>query len=152
MSTTLAPGQPDDVLELDELWAFVRMRRCPRWILIALCRRTHQVVAYALGGRGDATAQQLWAHIPPEYRHLRMVTDFWESYANVLPASQHRAMAKSSGATAHIERFNNTLRQRLARLTRKTLAFSKSTLWLDYVLQLFIHTYNQARLHRININ
>ena len=110
------------------------------------------MVAYALGGRGDATAQQLWAHIPPEYRHLRMVTDFWESYANVLPASQHRAMAKSSGATAHIKRFNNTLRQRLARLTRKTLAFSKSTLWLDYVLQLFIHTYNQERLHRININ
>ncbi|MGZ8215805.1 IS1 family transposase, partial [Methylomagnum sp.] len=31
-----------------------------------------------------------------------------------------------SGQTSHIERFNNTLRQRVARLARQTLSFSKS--------------------------
>jgi IS1 family transposase len=30
-----------------------------------------------------------------------------------------------SGKTNHIERFNNTMRQRISRLVRKTLSFSK---------------------------
>ena len=34
-----------------------------------------------------------------------------------------RAVGKETGETAHVERWNNTLRQRLARFVRKTLAF-----------------------------
>ena len=54
----------------------------------------------------------------------------------------HKSVDKSSGETAHIERFNNTIRQRLARYTRKTLAFSKSDYWHDLVTRLFIIHYN----------
>ena len=35
-------------------------------------------------------------------------------------------MGQESGETAHVERWNNTFRQRLARVVRKTLSFSKS--------------------------
>ncbi len=136
------PAQPQDALELDELWSFVRHRRLGVvWLWLALCRRTRQIVAYALGPRNDATARLLWTRIPPAYRQGLLCTDHWESYHNTLPADQHRA-AYAKGPTNHIERFNNTLRQRLGRLVRKTLSFSKSTQMHEVAIRLFLHQYN----------
>jgi len=40
----------------------------------------------------------------------------------VIPAEQHRAITKKARKTNHIERFNNTLRQRVARLVRGFVA------------------------------
>jgi len=54
-------------------------------------------------------------------------TDFWEAYAAVLPSKRHQAVGKETGKTSHIERFNNTLRQRVSRLVRKTLSKSYVT-------------------------
>ena len=42
----------------------------------------------------------------------------------------------------HIERWNNTLRQRLARFVRKTLSFSKSDMMHRIMLGWFIIEYN----------
>ena len=39
--------------------------------------------------------------------------------------SRHQPVGKESGLTSYIERLNNTLRQRISRLVRKTLSFSK---------------------------
>lgn len=50
-----------------------------------------------------------------------------------------------TGETAHVERWNNTLRQRLARFVRKTLSFSKSFMMHDACLKLFLHRYNLER-------
>ena len=52
-------------------------------------------------------------------------TDFWQAYPLVLPAKRHRVAGKSSGETNRIEGFNCKLRQRVARLVRKTVSFSK---------------------------
>ena len=84
----------------------------------------------------------LWSRIPKTYRHATFHTDQLESYYNVLPRSQHQACAKGGGQTNHIERFNNTLRQRLARLVRKTLSFSKCARMLAFTVELFLHRYN----------
>jgi len=46
----------------------------------------------------------------------------------MIPAAQHKAIMKKTWKTNHIERFNNTLRQRVSRLARDTLAFSKGTI------------------------
>jgi hypothetical protein len=43
----------------------------------------------------------------------------------VSPAERHQAITKKAPKTNHIERFNNSLRQRLSRLVRATLSFSK---------------------------
>ena len=137
LAATVVAAQPDDVLELDELWTFVgHRRRGVIWLWLALCRRTRQIVAYALGPRNDATARLLWARIPPAYRQSLLYTDHLESYHNVLPAGQHQARYPKRGPTNHIERFNNTLRQRLGRLVRKTLSFSKSLHMHESVIQL----------------
>ncbi|WP_414675535.1 IS1 family transposase, partial [Methylocaldum sp.] len=63
-------------------------------------------------------------------------------YTAVIPADQHHAGPKRDGQTAHVERGNNTVRQRSARYTRKTLAFSKSTRMHEACLVLFLHRYN----------
>jgi len=144
LSTTLV--EPDEsaatTLELDELWSFVRKKSRKRWIWIALCRATRQVVAFVIGDRSEATCRQLWERIPAAYRAAHCCSDFWEAYRNVIPEEQHTPCGKDSGLTAHVERWNNTLRQRLARFVRKTLSFSKSDRMHEICLRLFIHRYN----------
>ena len=58
---------------------------------------------------------------------------------------QHTAVGKETGETAHVERWNNTLRQRLARFIRMTLSFSKSGVMHEACLLLFLHRYNLDR-------
>ena len=52
---------------------------------------------------------------------------------------------REQGETAHVERWNTTLRQRLARFVRMTLSFSKSELMHEACLLLFLHRYNLDR-------
>jgi insertion element IS1 protein InsB len=133
------------ILELDELWSFVLKKTNQAWIWVALCRKTRQVVAYAVGDRSEKTCLCLWEAIPPVYRIGHCFTDFWKVYQAVIPEEQHTAAGKETGETAHIERWNNTLRQRLARFVRKTLSFSKSLVMHDACLKLFLHRYNLER-------
>jgi hypothetical protein len=62
---------------------------------------------------------------------------------------QHSAVGKDTGETAHVERWNNTLRQRIARFVRKTLSFSKSPVMHQACLDLFLHRYNRERVLRL---
>lgn len=146
LSGTLCEPDPQDPaagdLELDELWSFVLRRASKRWVWIALSRATRQVVAYFIGDRSRESCRQLWARIPAAYQHGRCFTDFWEAYSSVIPAEQHTAAGKESGLTARVERWNNTLRQRLARFVRKSLSFSKSETMHQICLRLFLHRYN----------
>ena len=48
-------------------------------------------------------------------------TDFWAAYGAVFPSKRHRAVGKETGKTSYIERFNNTLRQRVSRLVKNSL-------------------------------
>jgi len=142
---SLVPAQADDVLELDELWSFVFKKSQKRWLWIALCRRSRQIVAFYIGQRDSLSCQQLWQRLPMDYAKCQAVSDAWHTYPETWPADLHQAFGKEAGETAHIERWNNTLRQRIGRYVRKTLSFSKSdeyhywlTLWfiIDYNLEL----------------
>lgn len=143
---TLVESQLDDVLELDELWSFVGNKENKRWIWIALCRRTRQVVAYFIGDRSEESCWQLWHWIPAAYRQCHTFSDFWKAYQAVFGSvsQQHQSVGKETGQTAHVERWNNTLRQRCARFVRKTLSFSKLDEYHEIALQLFLHEYNSA--------
>lgn len=150
LSATLLKWQPGDVLELDELWSFVLKKSQKRWVWLALCRRTRQIVAYVIGDRSEETCRRLWERIPTEYKACRTFSDFWEAYQKVFPDDTHQSVGKDSGQTAHIERWNNTLRQRLARFVRKTLSFSKSDRFHEAALRLFIHRCNLSYSHAIS--
>ena len=144
--TLVKPEIPETVeLELDEMWSFVFEKKRQCWIWLALCKTTRQVVACVIGGRGEATCKRLWANIPDPYRQGVLYSDFWRAYQVVIPDEQHRVVGKDSGLTNHVERFNNTIRQRLARFVRKTLSFSKSHHMHLICLHLFLHRYNLER-------
>ena len=123
-------------------WPFVLKKAGKRWIWLALCRQTRQVAAFVIGDRSRKTCRRLWEAIPDKHRHAHCYTDFREAYSSVLPVAQHPAVGKESGQTADVERWNLTLRQRLARFVRRTLSFSKSLVMDEACLRLFIHRYN----------
>jgi insertion element IS1 protein InsB len=66
-------------------------------------------------------------------------------YEGVIPAAQHKAITKLARKTNHVERFNNTLRQRVSRLVRETLSFSKKLANHIGVIKYFICHYNLTR-------
>ncbi len=143
------PLRPEmNALELDELCSFVLRKKEKVWIWLALCRATRQIVGVAVGDRSEATCRELWTSIPETYRRGHCYSDFWRAYGCVIPPDQHPPCGKETGGTAHVERFNNTLRQRLGRLVRKTLSFSKSHEMHEACLLLFLHRYNREKARR----
>ncbi|MBC7448194.1 MAG: IS1 family transposase, partial [Hymenobacteraceae bacterium] len=94
--------------------------------LIALCRRIRQVVAYFIGDRNGASYRAFWERIPASYKRGFTVSDYWKTCRQVIRTGRHFSVGKESGETNHVDRWNNTLRQRIGRFVRKTLSFSKS--------------------------
>ena len=101
-----------------------------------------------LRDRSRQSAQSLWDALPCVYRQYAKVhTDYWEAYQTVIPSKRHEAVGKDSGKTSYIERLNNTFRQRIARLVRKSLSFSKQVGNHIGAIWYFIGEYNrQIRL------
>lgn len=118
-------------------------------------RNTREIVGVYVGERSKKGARRLWNSLPSVYPRVFggklppetldgaiCYTDFWASYQRVMPKKRHRAVKKESGHTNHIERFNNTMRQRISRLVRATLSFSKKLENHIGAIWYFIHYYN----------
>jgi insertion element IS1 protein InsB len=133
-------------VEADEMASFVHKKANKQWIWIAMDATSRQVIAFHVGDRSRKSAKRLWAKIPHAYRQYAMFyTDQYVVYEGVIPAAQHRAISKLARKTNHIERFNNTLRQRVSRLVRETLSFSKKLANHIGAIKYFICYYNLAR-------
>ena len=133
-------------VEADEMASFVKKKANKPWIWIAMDAPTRQVVAFHVGDRSRKSAKRLWAKIPEVYRqHATFYTDQYAVYEGVIPAAQHRAISKLARKTNHIERFNNTVRQRVSRLVREALSFSKKLANHIGAIKLFICHYNLTR-------
>jgi len=130
-------------VEADELWSFVQKKANPHWLWLAMDKQTRQIIAFHIGDRSRDSARQLWAKIPAVYQErATFFTDQYAAYIGVIPPAQHQAITKSARKTNHIERFNNTLRQRVSRLVRSTLAFSKKVENHIGAIRYFIWHYN----------
>jgi insertion element IS1 protein InsB len=130
--------------EADEIWSFVGSKENKRWIWIALDVTTKQVIAFYIGDRSASSARELWQRMPSDYRsHATFYTDGLSAYKSVLPPERHKVCAKSSGHTNIIERFNCTLRQRVSRLVRFSLSFSKTMKNHIGAIKYFICSYNK---------
>ncbi len=147
LSQTLLPAEASDVLELDECWSYVQQKFYKRWLWTALCQRTRQIVAYAIGDRSETTCRKLKDRLPHGYRDCPLHADGWLAYQSVFLSDQLVVHVGVRGPTNHMERWYNTLRQRSARYTRKTLAFSKSDSYHALATHAFIIRYNLAILH-----
>lgn len=133
------------IIECDELWSYVGKKSNKQWVWLAIDRETREVIGVYVGDRSAQSAQALWDSLPPVYRQCAVsYTDFWEAYNSIFPSKRHRAVGKETGQTNHIERFNCTLRQRISRLVRKTLSFSKKFANHIGAIWYFIHHYNSS--------
>ncbi|MEX0271432.1 IS1 family transposase [Leptolyngbyaceae cyanobacterium UHCC 1019] len=131
-------------VQMDELWSFVDDKGNKQWVWLAMDAATREIIGCLVGDRSQESAQALWDSLPRRYRqYARIYTDHWEAYACVLPSKRHFAVDKDSGLTSYIERLNNTLRQRISRLVRQTLSFSKKLGNHIGAIWNFIHHYNQ---------
>ena len=134
-------------IQCDELWSFVDKKGNKQWVWLALDVDTREIVGVYIGARGEKSARKLWESLPPVYRQCAVAyTDFWSAYGVVFPRQRHQAVGKETGLTSYIERFNNTLRQRVSRLARKTLSFSKSLENHIGAIWYFVHYYNSSLL------
>jgi insertion element IS1 protein InsB len=129
------------------MWSFVSNKSNKQWIWLALDVETREIVGVHIGDRSEKGARKLWDSLPNVYRQCAVAyTDFWRAYALVFPAQRHKAVGKESGKTNYIERFNCTMRQRVSRLVRKTLSFSKKLENHIAAIWFFIHHYNSSLL------
>lgn len=72
--------------------------------------------------------------------------EFVPWFVSLEPEAMSKDLSGSQGKTSYIERFNNTLRQRVSRLVRKTLSFSKSLENHIGAIWYFVHYYNASLL------
>jgi len=148
---TPADGAPTVILqrleaELDELWSYVGKKANCHWVWIAMDATTRQVIAFHVGDRSGQSAQALWEKIPAVYQeHALFYTDPYAVYSGVIPTAQHCAISKLARTTNHVERFNCTLRQRVSRLVRATLSFSKKLSNHIGAIKYFIYDYNLTK-------
>ena len=142
LTETLCPAEKDEVLEWDEGWSFVACKRNPQWLWTAMCRRTRQIVAYALGDRSVETGRMVWNRLPQPYQEAYHYSDLWLAYQLILPPERHSSVGKGSGQTNHQERWYNTLRQWCSRYTRRTLSFSKTSFYHRLFTEWFIIEHN----------
>ena len=99
-----------------------RHKKQPIWLWWAIDRRSHQIVGFALGDRGTTTAKVLQPQLP-QAQHIEYCNDHHKPYRAIIAHAQHTV---GKAHTHHIESLNNKLRWYLARLGRKTHAYSKS--------------------------
>ena len=138
-------------LQCDELWSFVDNKNNKQWVWLAQDVSTREIVGCYVGDRSQKSAKCLWQSLPPVYRQCAVCyTDYWEAYSCVFPKNRHKAVGKESGKTSYIERLNNTFRQRISRLVRKTLSFSKKVENHIGAIWYFIHHYNDTLRSKIS--
>jgi insertion element IS1 protein InsB len=146
------PHRPGDVImrrveaEAEEMCSFVKHRANTPWLWRAMDRSSRQIMAFHVGDRRRDSAKRLWANRPVVYREQALFyTDPYEVYKGVIPAARHQAITKKARKTNHLERFNNTLRQRVSRLVQETRAFSKTVENHIGAIRYFICDYNLLR-------
>ncbi|WP_445300139.1 IS1 family transposase [Microcoleus sp. D3_18_C4] len=132
-------------VQMDELWSFVDNKGNQQWVWLALDAQTREIVGVHIGDRSAVSEEALWNSMPPVYRQCAVIyTDHWSAYDSVLPSKRHYSVDKDSGCTSYIERFNCTLRQRVSRLVRKSLSFSKKLENHIAAIGSFVHHYNAS--------
>nr|WP_232370362.1 IS1 family transposase [Xenorhabdus lircayensis] len=121
------------IYEVDEMGSFVGNKEQQRWLWYAWEPRLKRIIAHTFGRRSKKTLKKLLKKLA-RFNVAFWCTDNFNIY-NMLPKNKH-LIGKSF--TQRIKRENLTLRNRIKRLNRKTLGYSKSPEMHDKVIGTFI--------------
>ena len=121
--------------QLDQQWSFVRNKQNQRWLWVAICQYTGQVLAFTFGKRSNQSCQRLMQMLKP-FNIGYHQTDDWQSYRAQIEAGKHKVGKRF---TQKVERLFLTLRTHIKRLARKSICLSKSELMHDTVIGLYVN-------------
>lgn len=119
--------------EVDELWSFIGNKNNVTWITYAIERQTKRVIDFFVG-------RKTIENIKPLINKLlllhpkRIYTDKLNIYPSMIPKEIHK---RFQYCTNIIERHNLTLRTHVKRLSRRTICFSKSKVYLEAHLRIY---------------
>ena len=119
--------------EVDEMCTYIKHKRNPIWIVLALERESKRVVSFAVGKRTNKTLSRVLETLRLS-EAKRIFTDRLKNYRYLIDGELH--CVKRFG-TNRIERKNLTLRTHLKRLNRRTICFSKSLVVLVSILKIY---------------
>ena len=121
------------VLELDEMWHYLKKKRQKLWIWKALDRDTGQLLDWECGRRDKATLQKMVDRLA-QWDVQLYCTDKWATYASVIPQDK---LVQSKAMTPAIERNHCRQRHWFGRFKRKSIIISKSKEMVDLTMALF---------------
>lgn len=125
--------KPGCKFEIDELWSFIGNKTHVTWITYAIERATKNVVAFFVGNKSKEKIKPLIDKVLL-INPSSIYTDKLNIYPNLIPKSIHK---RFQYCTNSIERKNLTLRTHIKRLSRKTICFSKSKIYLEAHLKIY---------------
>ena len=121
------------VIELDEMWHYLKKKSEPLWIWKAWDRASGRLVDWECGGRDKATCERLIARLT-RWRTRLYCADDYAVYDVLLPVGQLYA---GKAETHGIERDNARQRHWLARFRRRSIVVSKAKRMVDVSIALF---------------
>lgn len=122
------------ICEVDEMWSFVGNKKRQRWLWYASERRLKRIIAHEFGSRSKKTLRNL-LKLLSGFSVAFWCTDGDRAYKDELPKAEHLV---GKLYTQRIECENLMLRNRLKRLNRKTLGYSKSSEMHDRIIGTYI--------------
>jgi insertion element IS1 protein InsB len=121
------------VLELDEMWHYVKKKRQKLWIWKALDRDSGQLLDWECGRRDKATLKKMVDRLA-QWDVKVYCTDKWATYVSVIPADK---LVQSKATTHDIERNHCRQRHWFGRFKRNLIIVSKSNEMVDLPMALF---------------
>jgi insertion element IS1 protein InsB len=128
-----APTGKTIVIELDEMWHYVKKKRQKLWIWKALDRDSGQLLDWECGHRNQATLKKMVDRLA-QWDVKLYCTDQWAAYASVIPQDK---LVQSKATTHDIERNHCRQRHWFGRFKRKSIIVSKSKAMVDLTMALF---------------
>ncbi len=116
------------------MWSFIGNKKRQRWLWYAWEPRLKRIIAHVFGSRSKKTLRNL-LKLLSGFNVAFWCTDGYRAYNDEPPKTKHIV---GKLYTQRIERENLTLRNRLKRLNRKTLGYSKSPEMHNRVIGTFI--------------
>jgi insertion element IS1 protein InsB len=121
------------VLELDEMWHYLKTKRCKLWIWKALDHETGQLLDWECGRRDKATLQKMVDRLA-QWNVYMYCSDKWATYTSVIPQDK---LVQSKVTTHAIERNHCRQRHWFGRFKRKSIIISKSQEMVELTMALF---------------
>lgn len=121
------------VLELDEMWHYLKQKRRKLWIWKALDRDPGQRLDWECGRRDKATLKKMVKRLA-QWDVKLYGTDQWATSASVIPQDK---LVQSKATTHDIERNHCRQRHWFGRFKRRSIMVSKSIEMVDLTMALF---------------